>query len=112
MGFEPVLFVRPPLRLAWIVLRARIGLCRCPAGSPVACQWGRCGWAVELWSWVGGAVGLDVHRDFCVVAICEEGRVRFGPRVPSAPEGLTVFAQSLLETDRVALEVTGSCRSE
>src|SRR3954470_9119192 len=34
MGFEPVLFVRPPLRLAWIVLRARIGLCRCPAGSP------------------------------------------------------------------------------
>src|ERR1700690_1209271 len=36
MGFEPVLFVRPPLRLAWIELRARIGLCRCPAGSPAA----------------------------------------------------------------------------
>jgi transposase len=35
--------------------------------------------------------------------------VRFGARVPSTPEGLTVFAQSLLASDRVALEVTGSC---
>src|SRR4051795_10458280 len=59
--------------------------------------------------WVGRAIGVDVHRDFCVVAICEEGRVRFGARVPSTPEGLTVFAQSLLESDRIALEVTGSC---
>jgi hypothetical protein len=38
MGFEPDLFVRPPLRLAWIVPRARIGPCRCPAGSPAARQ--------------------------------------------------------------------------
>src|SRR4051795_10575652 len=59
--------------------------------------------------WVGRAIGLDVHRDFCVVAICEEGRVRFGARVPSTPEGLSVFAQSLMASDRVALEVTGSC---
>src|SRR3954465_8561405 len=59
--------------------------------------------------WVGRAIGLDVHRGFCVVAICEEGRVRFGARVPSTPEALTVFAQSLLASDRVALEVTGSC---
>ena len=29
--------------------------------------------------------------------------------MPSTPEGLAVFAQSLLESDRVALEVTGSC---
>jgi len=59
--------------------------------------------------WVGRAVGLDVHRDFCVVAICEEGEVRSGARVPSTPEGLAVFAESLLGSDRVALEVTGSC---
>ncbi len=26
--------------------------------------------------WVGRAIGLDVHRDFCVVAICEDGVVR------------------------------------
>ena len=38
--------------------------------------------------WVGRAIGLDVHRDFCVVAICEEGVVRSAGRVPSTPEGL------------------------
>jgi transposase len=59
--------------------------------------------------WVGRAIGLDVHRDFCVVAICEDGRVRSGARVPSTPEALTVLAQSLARSDRVALEVTGSC---
>jgi transposase len=59
--------------------------------------------------WIGRAIGLDVHRDFCVVAICEEGEVRTGARVPSTPEGLAVFAESLLASDRVALEVTGSC---
>jgi transposase len=64
---------------------------------------------VALARWVGRAIGLDVHRDFCVVAICEEGQVRTGARVPSTPEGLTVLAQSLLSSDRVALEVTGSC---
>jgi hypothetical protein len=35
MGFEPVLTRWPPLRLAPIVLRARIRLCRLPAASPV-----------------------------------------------------------------------------
>jgi len=59
--------------------------------------------------WVGRAIGLDVHRDFCVVAICEDGKVRSGGRVASTPEGLATLAQSLLSTDRVALEVTGSC---
>ena len=64
---------------------------------------------MALSRWVGRAIGLDVHRDFCVVAICEDGQVRSGARVPSTPEGLTVLAQSLVESDRVALEVTGSC---
>jgi hypothetical protein len=59
--------------------------------------------------WVGRAIGLDVHREFCVVAICEDGRTRSVGRVPSTPEGITVLAESLLPTDRVALEVTGSC---
>ena len=59
--------------------------------------------------WVGRAIGLDVHRDFCVVAICEDGRVRSAGRVPSTPEGLKLLAESLGESDRVALEVTGSC---
>jgi len=64
---------------------------------------------VALRRWVGRAIGLDVHRDFCVVAICEDGKVRSAGRVPSTPEGLGLLAESLLPTDRVALEVTGSC---
>jgi transposase len=64
---------------------------------------------VPLLRWVGRAIGLDVHRDFCVVAICEDGVVRSAGRVPSTPEGLRTLADSLLLTDRVALEVTGSC---
>jgi hypothetical protein len=46
---------------------------------------------------------------FCVVAICEDGKVRAAGRVPSKPDGLGLLAESLLRTDRVALEVTGSC---
>ena len=64
---------------------------------------------MALARWVGCAIGLDVHRDFCVVAIREDGRVRSAGRVPSTPEGLATLAESLLGTDRVALEVTGSC---
>jgi transposase len=59
--------------------------------------------------WVGRAIGLDVHRDFCVVAICEDGVVRSVGRVPCTPEGIAALAESLLPSDRVALEVTGSC---
>ena len=64
---------------------------------------------MALVRWVGRAIGLDVHRDFCVVAICEDGKVRSGGRVPSTPEGLRLLAESLLPSDRVALEVTASC---
>src|ERR671919_2458901 len=67
------------------------------------------GVGVSLARWVGRAIGLDVHREFCVVAICEDGRVRSGTRVPSTPEGLEMLAQSLVKSDRAALEATGSC---
>lgn len=56
----------------------------------------------------GRAIGLDVHRDFCELAICEDGRVRSAGRVESTPEALGVLAESLSSSDRVALEVTGS----
>ena len=59
--------------------------------------------------WVGRAIGLDVHREFCVIAICEEGVTRLVGRVASTPDGIRALAESLLATDRVALEVTGSC---
>ena len=57
---------------------------------------------------LGRCVGLDVHLDFIEIAICEEGKVWSAGRVPSTPEGIGTLAGSLLATDRVALEVTGS----
>ncbi len=53
-------------------------------------------------------VDREGHLDFCEIAICEEGKVRSAGRVASTPEALKVLAESLLPTDRVALEVTGS----
>jgi transposase len=53
-------------------------------------------------------IGLDVHLDFCEVAICEAGRVRSGGRVPASPEGLAIRANSLGPDDQVALEATGN----
>ena len=57
---------------------------------------------------LGRCIGLDVHLDFIEIAICEEGKVYSAGRVPSTPEGIQTLADSLLTTDRVALEVTGS----
>jgi len=57
---------------------------------------------------VGRAIGLDVHRDFCEVAICEAGAVRSAGRIETSPELLERFAASLGSDDRVALEVTGA----
>jgi hypothetical protein len=52
------------------------------------------------------AVALDVHPDFCEVAIVAEGRLGSGGRIETRPEAL--FAQSLDARDWVALEVTGN----
>ena len=56
---------------------------------------------------VGRSIGLDVHRDFCEVAIAEEGVVRSAGRIDTTPEALELFARSLGADDRVALEVSG-----
>ncbi len=53
-------------------------------------------------------IGLDVHLDFCEIAICEAGRVRSGGRVPTSAEGLSILANSLTPDDQVALEATGN----
>src|SRR5918995_3797248 len=50
--------------------------------------------------------GLDVHRDFCEVAIAEEDRVRSAGRIPTRVAALELFAQSLVASDVVALEAT------
>jgi transposase len=53
-------------------------------------------------------IGLDVHRDFCEVAIVEAGEVRSAGRIETTPEAVELFAQSLGRDDRVVLEVTGN----
>jgi transposase len=50
--------------------------------------------------------GLDVHRDFCEVAIAEEGEVRSAGRVATRIPALKLFAQSLVVGDVVAVEAT------
>jgi transposase len=57
---------------------------------------------------VGRSIGLDVHRDFCEVAIADGGRARSVGGVAMVPERLELFAQSLAQTDRVVLEATGN----
>jgi transposase len=54
------------------------------------------------------SIGLDVHRDFCEVAIAEQGKVRSAGRIQTRPDVIELFAQSLASTDRVVLEVTGN----
>ena len=54
------------------------------------------------------AVGLDVHRDFCEVAIVADGRLRSAGPIKARPDALELFAQSLDPRDWVALEVTGN----
>jgi transposase len=60
-----------------------------------------------LQRWTGRAIGLDLHRDFCEVAVCEDGVVRSAGRVKMAAEGLEALAAGLEATDRVAMEVSG-----
>jgi transposase len=54
------------------------------------------------------AVGLDIDREFCEVAIMEAGELRSVGRVKTTPEDLELFAGSLAPDDWVALEVSGN----
>src|SRR4051812_8716890 len=81
-----------------VALRARLRRCRLPTGSP----------AQRREEGQVRAVALDVHRDFCEVAIVAEGRLRSAGRIATRPEALELFGRSLDRRDRVALEVTGN----
>lgn len=54
------------------------------------------------------AIGLDIHRGFCEVAIAEDGVVRVARRIGTAPDKLEAFAASLRADDTVTLEATGN----
>ena len=56
----------------------------------------------------GRCIGMDVHRDFCEVAIWDAGEVTRAPRVASRVEQLQEFALQLRPSDRVAMEATGN----
>lgn len=53
------------------------------------------------------SIALDVHRDFCEVAIAEDGEVRRAGRIETRPEQIELFAQGLAPDDQVVLEATG-----
>ena len=54
------------------------------------------------------SIGLDIHCDFCEVAISEGGEIRSVGRIEMTPAALELFAQSLGRDHRVALEVSGN----
>jgi transposase len=49
-----------------------------------------------------------VHREFAQVAIWQDGLVRHAGQIPTTPEALRIFADSLAPNDEVALEATGN----
>jgi transposase len=51
-------------------------------------------------------LGIDVHRDFCEVAIADGGRVRSAGQIATRVPALELFAQSLAPDDVVAMEAT------
>jgi transposase len=51
-------------------------------------------------------VGLDVHRDFCEIAIVGDGAVRSAGRIATTPERLAVLGDSLGPDCAVVLEAT------
>ena len=54
------------------------------------------------------SIGLDIHRDFCEVAIAEAGQVRAAGRIGTAPAEIEAFAAGLRAGDAVTLEATGN----
>jgi transposase len=54
------------------------------------------------------SIGMDVHRDFCEVAIAEDGAVRAAGRIKTTPAALELFARSLAPDDEVAIEATAN----
>lgn len=53
-------------------------------------------------------IALDVHRDFCEVAVAARGRVEHTGRIETSKGSLELFAASLAADDQVVLEATGA----
>src|SRR5215218_7081917 len=98
MGSEPGLFGGRPCDLSGCAPSANASMSFCPQLLPPS----------EEKEEQMRAIGLDVHLEFCEVAIAEEGEVRSAGRIETKPEQIELFAHSLGKDDRAALEVTGN----
>ena len=103
LGCEPVndYMAAPATHL--VGLRARIRICRLPAAPSSL----RVRWLVK------GAegmrfFGIDVHLEFCEVAVAEGGKVSQVGRIASTPEAIREFARDLGSDDQVVLDASGS----
>src|SRR3954465_10055206 len=99
MGVRARAFQWPPLRLARLRCERGSVDVVCPPVLPLPTN----SEEDEL-----RAVALDVHRDFCEVAVVEDGVLRSAGRVETKPETLELFAAGLGAHAYVALEVTGN----
>jgi len=54
------------------------------------------------------SIGLDVHRDFCEVAISDGGKARSAGKISTTPEEIELFARSLAPDDRVVMEAVSN----
>jgi transposase len=52
--------------------------------------------------------GVDVHLEFCEIAVAEDGRVSQVGRIASTPEAIREFAAGLGSEDEVVLDASGS----
>ena len=52
--------------------------------------------------------GIDVHLEFCEVAVAEGGKVSQVGRIASTPEAIREFARGLGGEDQVVLDASGS----
>jgi transposase len=52
--------------------------------------------------------GIDVHLEFCEIAVAEDGRVSQVGRIASTPEAIREFAAGLGSEDQVVLDASGS----
>jgi transposase len=53
-------------------------------------------------------IGLDLHRDFAVSAVLEDGRLRAGGRIALEHEAVAAFGRTLRPDDEVVVEATGN----
>jgi transposase len=92
MGFEPVLVRWPPLRLARLRLEPVSVVVVCPRFSRDINDEEE-----DEVKTLGRAVALDVHLQFCEVAIVEAGALRAAGRIETTPERLELFGGAWAE---------------